>query len=558
MSSGSANKQIVLECANCNTQTPLVGFKGACPNCGETIVEARYELDKISPEIFSKQLRDRKKNLWRYHEFLPIQDTSRIVSMGEGATPLLKSRVLAANLGLKNLYIKDERQGPTGSFKDRQASVAISALCEMGVEEVVVASTGNVAIAYAAYAARAGIKLWAFFPALAPNDKMREAAVYGAEVIKTTGSYDQTKQLAASFARTKGIFLDRGIKNVAAIEAMKTISYEIAEQLGEELEDGQRWRAPDWYLQGVSGGMGPIGVGKGFRELMNFGLVDKMPALGNVQSSGCAPMVAAFQRNQRVATPVEDPTTIIATLATGNPGLAYQILYDYTQEHGGYFVDTGDEEAFNALRILARTEGISVEPATGATFAGLFKMVQRGIIKPDDVVVINCSGHTLPVEKQVLGEQWQELVDLSEADTTPPVPTEGLVSAVEQMPGKLKRVVVIEDNEASARLMSRLLEAHDNCEVHQAHNGASGIVLARSIKPDLVITDLMMPEVDGFSVIDTLRADPDLRDLPIVVVTAKELSVQEREFLDTHADLLLQKGSFIDEEFIEDLVNKLS
>ncbi len=164
MSSDSTNKQIVLECANCNTQTPLVGFKGACPNCGEVIVEARYELDKISPEIFSKQLRDRKKNLWRYHEFLPIQDTSNIISMGEGATPLLKSKVLAANLGLKNLYIKDERQGPTGSFKDRQASVAISALSEMGVEEVVVASTGNVAIAYAAYAARAGIKLWAFSP----------------------------------------------------------------------------------------------------------------------------------------------------------------------------------------------------------------------------------------------------------------------------------------------------------------------------------------------------------------------------------------------------------
>ena len=147
----------------------------------------------------------------------------------------------------------------------------------MGVNAIVVASTGNVAIAYAAYCARAGIKLWAFFPSLTPGDEMREAALYGAEVIKITGTYDQTKELAARFAKQQGIFLDRGIKSVAAIEAMKTMAYEIAEQLGYSLNDGERWRSPDWFFQGVSGGMGPIGVGKGFREMMDFGLVDKMP-----------------------------------------------------------------------------------------------------------------------------------------------------------------------------------------------------------------------------------------------------------------------------------------
>jgi hypothetical protein len=163
---------------------------------------------------------------------------------------------------------------------------------------------------------------------------MREAALYGAEVIKTTGNYDQTKELAAKFAKAKGIFLDRGIKSVAAIEAMKTMAYEIAEQLGDELEDGQRWRSPDWFLQGVSGGMGPIGVGKGFKELYDFAIVDKMPAMGIIQTSGCAPMVEAFERGQRVATPVEDIQTIIVTLATGNPGRAYE-LYDYVSSTAG-------------------------------------------------------------------------------------------------------------------------------------------------------------------------------------------------------------------------------
>src|SRR5690606_1740112 len=127
----------------------------------------------------------------------------------------------------------------------------------------------------------------------------------------------------------------------------------------------KRWRSPDWFLQGVSGGMGPIGVGKGFRELHEMGLIDHLPAFGMIQSTGCAPMVEAFDRGQRFATPLETSTTIIATLATGNPGRAYELLYDYTQENGGHFISATDEEAFNAIRILARSDGISVEPATG-------------------------------------------------------------------------------------------------------------------------------------------------------------------------------------------------
>lgn len=552
-------KQIDLECVNCHTLISLRRFKGACPKCGETIVEARYDLGQIDPRSWVAELRQRPATLWRYHEVLPIYNLRNVVTLKEGGTPLLKSEALGAALGLKNLYIKDERQGPTGSFKDRQATVAISALREMGVEEAVVASTGNVAIAYAAYAARAGIKLWTFFPRLTPNDKMRETALYGAEIIKTTGNYDQTKVLAAKFAEAKGLFLDRGIKSVAAIEAMKTMAYEIAEQLGNELDGGQRLRAPDWFLQSVSGGMGPIGVGKGFREMIDFGLVDKMPAFGLVQSAGCAPMVEAFERGQRVATPVEISTTIIATLATGSPGRAYELLYDYVQEHGGTFVSATDEEAFNAIRVVARHDGLSVEPATGVMFAGLFKMVRQGIIHPDEVVVVNCSGHTMPVETTLLGDQWQNLVDLASAGTTPPLPPEeSLVSVLDTVDGNDKRIIVIEDNESAARLMSRILESRDDCTVHLAHNGRAGLDLIQRLHPDLVITDLMMPDVDGFKVIETMKSTPMLAHIPIVVVTAKELTVKEREFLDPRIDMLLQKGAFIDDDVIEGLIDRLS
>ncbi len=554
-----ADKRITLECTYCRATTPLHQFGGACPNCGEVIVEARYDLDTIDFE----QWQQRRPQLWRYHEVLPLYDTRNIVSLGEGSTPLIHAERLGASLGLKHLYIKDERQGPTGSFKDRQATVAISALKEMGINELVVASTGNVAIAYAAYCARAGIKLWAFFPSLTPNSKMREAALYGAEIIKTTGNYDQTKELAAQFARNRGIFLDKGIKSYAAIEAMKTMSYEIAEQLAAELgAERTKWRSPDWFIQGVSGGMGPIGVNKGFRELQHFGLIDTLPALGVIQSSGCAPMVTAFEGNQRVATPVEDPTTIIATLATGSPGRAYELLYDYVQDHGGVFTSASDEEAFNAIRILARTEGISVEPATGVTFAGLFRMVRNGLIHPEEVVVVNCSGHTMAVEKDILGEAWQKQVDLENVSKSPLLPREISRVIAETFDSvsigvNNKRVVVLEDNEQAARLMSRILQGRVNTEVRMAHNGESGMELIRHWRPHLVITDLMMPGVDGFMVIDMMKADEALRDIPIVVITAKDLTVREKEHLSSNVELVLQKGSFFDETFVESVLSRL-
>ncbi|MBC6935562.1 MAG: threonine synthase [Chloroflexi bacterium] len=536
---------------------PLDRSLTGCPSCGENLLEAVYDFDRMDIPGWVEQVKRRRPNLWRYREVLPVQDAANIVSLGEGGTPLVKSHALAASLGLKHLYIKDERQQPTSSFKDRQATVAISALREMGVDELVVASTGNVAISYAAYCARAGIKLWAFFPSLTPGDKMRESALYGAEVIKITGTYDQTKELAARFAHTKGIFLDRGIKSVAAIEAMKTMAYEIAEDLGEELTGGQRWVAPDWFLQSVSGGMGPIGVAKGFREMLRFGLVDRMPQMGMVQSAGCAPMVEAFKRGQRIATPIENPQTIITTLATGNPGRAYEILYDYVQQHGGHFTAASDEDAFTATLILARTDGISVEPATAVTFAGLITMVRERVIKPDDVVVVNCSGHTMTVEKHILGDQWQHSVDLSGQAKIPALPEEGLLSALEQVESQVRRIVVIEDNVDAARLIRRILQARGSYDVHLAHDGASGIRLIREVLPDMVVTDLMMPDVDGFAVIDTMKADKTMSRIPIVVVTAKDLTAKEKARLSGQIEMLLQKGSFIDEEFIESLVNKL-
>jgi threonine synthase len=546
----TAIKLIEIECTNCHYRVRFEKPLPACPQCGENILEAKYDLAALRAANWIETLKMRPPGLWRYHELLPIYKTENIVSLGEGSTPLLKAENLGAMLGLKHLYIKDERQGPTGSFKDRQASVAISVMRERGIGEAVVASTGNVAIAYSAYAARAGIKMWAFLTSLVPGEKMREVAIYGGEVIKVTGTYDQTKIVANRFAQSKNLYVDRGIKSIAAVESMKTMAYEIAEQLG--------WRTPDWFIQAVSGGMGPLGVVKGFRELQELGAIDRLPAIGVIQSAGCAPMVNAFKQNARVAVPVENPETIIATLSTGDPGRAYQLLYDIMKQHGGDMESATDEEAFEATRILAHTEGLSVEPATAVAFAGLFKLVRSGAIKPDQVVVINCSGHTFPVETQILGDQYARNIDVSRVGGTPRLPEEGLLSALEQMDGAVKSIVIVEDNQDAARLIQRIMTTRGNYETHLAHNGQDGIDLIKRVRPDLVITDLMMPGVDGFSVIEALKADDTLRTIPVIVMTAKELTIKERERLSGQINSLLQKGSFLNEELLQNIVKALS
>lgn len=533
-----------LECITCGHQQPYVPFVPAmCEACGSGWLEGRYDYESFKREIL-RGLPERPSNLWRYRDVLPLEETEDLDLYPAGGTPLWASQRYAPGLGHQHVYIKDERYGPTSSFKDRQAAVAVAAMLEGGVREAVIASTGNAAVAYAAACARAGIKLWVFMTSLVPQEKVREAALFGAEVIRVSGNYDQTKQIAAEFASRRHLLLDHGAGSIPARESMKTIAYEIVEQLG--------WRAPDWYVQAVSGGLGPLGVYQGFRELFAMGLIDRVPRLAVIQAEGCAPMVQAFQAGHDTAKPVI-PDTRIIILSTGDPGKSYTYLWNLTQQYGGVMESVSDLEAFSAMKALAKSEGMAVEPASAVAFAGFEKILRNGVISTDETVVINCTGHTFPVEKHVLGDQYAVEVQLSESQA--PAPQEGLQAALENLDEKTTTVLLIDDNADDALLIRRLLESRKAYRLSTASDGWSGLALARQQLPDLIITDLMMPGFDGFGLVEELRLDPRTRDIPIVVVSAKDITPAERKRLNGHIEAVYQKGSLQPRTFVDQMIH---
>ena len=309
-------------------------------------LEARYDYDAFKREIL-RGLPGRPFNLWRYQDILPLENPAALDLYPAGGTPLWLSQRFAPALGIDHVYIKDERYGPTSSFKDRQAAVAVAAMNEGGVREAVIASTGNAAVAYAAACARAGIKLWVFMTSLVPQEKLREAALFGAEVIRVSGNYDQTKQIAAQFAERRHLLLDRGASSIPARESMKTIAYEIVEQLG--------WRAPDWYIQSVSGGLGPAGRVSGLQGNARDGVDRPHPQTGRHPGRGLLADGAGLQGRARIPPSRSSPIRASSSCPPAIPGRSYTYLWNLTQQYGGTMESVTDAEAF-ACHALPRQE----------------------------------------------------------------------------------------------------------------------------------------------------------------------------------------------------------
>lgn len=262
-------------------------------------------------------------------------------------------------------------------------------------------------------------------------------------------------------------------------------------------------------------------------------------------------MVRAFKENKEKAEPVI-PRTHIAILSTGDPGKIYTYLYGLLRKTGGTMESVSDGEAFQSMVQLAKSEGTAAEPAAAVAFAGTQKLIQQGVIGKDELVVVNCTGHTFPVEKHVLGDQWRVDVTLSEEHL--PVPREGLVSALENLDEKTKTILLVDDNSDDALLIRRFLEARKSYRVFHAKDGWEGLTEARQRLPDLIVLDLTMPEMDGFSVIEELKFDPRTKKIPVIVVSAKDITAEEHQRLHGYIEGLYQKGSIPVRAFVNQVV----
>ncbi|MCU0474991.1 MAG: pyridoxal-phosphate dependent enzyme [Anaerolineae bacterium] len=539
-------------CLECGHQMPPKAEQRTCAACGSAWLDARYDLPAVRALWEAGALRHREATLWRYRELLPVDGPNPEITMGEGGTALPRLYSTERLYGHQPIYVKDERKNPTNSFKDRQAAVSVTWMRSVGIGECVLASTGNAAVAYAAFCARAGIRLWLFMTNAAPLEKMREVALYGAEVVRVNGTYDEAKHMAAQFAQRRGIYIDTGAKAIPSKESMKTLAFEIAEGLGLVHDHGRpsgQFVAPDWYIQAVSGGIGPLGVMKGFGELYEMGLIDRVPKLGIIQAAGCAPMVSAYAAQAEKATPVS-PKTLIHVLATGDPGAAYGLLRAHALAHGGAFRAVEDGDAFRAMRQVASQAGLSVEPAAAVAFAGLEQLLQDGTIQAGEVVVVNASGHTLTAEGHILGDQYDRYILSLNAQPSGAQLSTDLDALAEQV----TTVVVVDDNPNDRKLIRRLLQSYKQYRVYEATDGADGLTVVRDRQPDLIVADLTMPEMDGLDFVRALKSDPKTSHIPVVVVSAKSITPDERTFLRRHTESVWTKGDFDTRQLVDHIV----
>ena len=379
-------KLLGLRCRECGTEYELQATH-VCEMCFGPL-DVVYDQAALRKKVSRQKIEQGPASMWRYRDLLPIEDETPVVSLGEGFTPLVKAERLGAELGLRNLYLKNDSMNPTNSFKDRVVSVAISWARANGFETIACASTGNLANAVAAYAARAGLECFVFIPVDLEPAKVVSISVFDPNVVAVRGNYDEVNRLCSQLLEsTPWAFCNINIRPFYA-EGSKTLTFETVEQLG--------WRLPDEVIIPIASGCQFVRHRQAVRELIEYGLVrdDRVPALTGAQALGCAPVYNAFKSDtpERVL-PVK-PNTIARSIAIGNPSDGMYVNR-VARETNGVVEAVTEEEIVAAMRLLARTEGIFTETAGGVTIGVLAKLARAGRWKGDEVVVAYVTGHGL-------------------------------------------------------------------------------------------------------------------------------------------------------------------
>ena len=345
---------------------------------------ARYNLDKAKKTMTKDVLKSRRNDMWKYEEILPIFDEHNIVSLGEGNTPLMKMNNLSKFLKIDNLYVKDESNNPTGSFKARGLSAAISKAKEFGIEGIVMPSAGNAAGAMSAYAAKSKMSANVFMPKDAPLANKMECIAFGAKVELVNGFISDAGKASAEAAEKYDLFDISTLKEPFRVEGKKTMGLEIIEQLC--------WEVPDVIIYPTGGGTGIVGIWKAINELEEMGMIDnKKPKMICVQAEGCSPLVDEFEKDEEYATPFVNPKTLAAgmrvPLAVGD-----FIIFNILKQSNGTAIRINDQEMLEGVSLLSKEEGIFAAPEGGAVLIATKKLRDNGFIKDDDKVVVVNTG----------------------------------------------------------------------------------------------------------------------------------------------------------------------
>ena len=375
---------MIQKCIVCGNEYTIDDVRYTC-ECGG-LLEISYDYEKIKENVSRESLRKREIGVWRYLDYLPVKDSKKIVSLCEGGTPLYKCDNLAKELGLKELYVKNEGANPTGSFKDRGMTMGVTRANELGVNVVGCASTGNTSASLAAYSARASKKCIVLLPSgNVALGKLAQAMFYGAKVIQISGNFDDALLMVRKLAEEGKIYLLNSI-NPFRLEGQKTIGFEICDQLN--------WDVPDRVILPVGNAGNISAIWKGFKEFKETGITDALPKMTGIQAEGAKPIVDAFKKGVKEIIPEEHPETIATAIRIGNP-VNYPKALDAIYSSGGLAESVSDEEITAAQKLLARKEGIFVEPASASSIAGLIKLIEMDAIDRDEKIVCITTGNGL-------------------------------------------------------------------------------------------------------------------------------------------------------------------
>jgi threonine synthase len=375
-----------LECALCGKTHRWQQLQNVCTECGRPLL-ARYAIDPEQATSLKTSLSERSPSLWRYREMLPLPGDQEILTLGEGWTPLVPASQLAARYSLNRLWIKDESQNPTGSFKARGMAVAVAMAKYLGAKKLAVPSAGNASGALAAYAARAGLPAYLFMPKDTPQANIVECQMMGAHTTLVDGLITDCGREVALRKEKEGWFDLSTLKEPYRVEGKKTLGYEIAEQLD--------WKLPDVIIYPTGGGTGLIGMWKAFSEMTKLGWINSdRPRMVAVQAAGCQPIVSAFTMNHRFAEEHPNAATKAAGLRVPK-AIADFLILDTIRASHGTAIAVSDEEMLNAAREIGRLEGIFVAPEGGACYAALKRLRANGQILPEESVVLLNTGSGL-------------------------------------------------------------------------------------------------------------------------------------------------------------------